>query len=170
MLILIMGKNGSGKSVWAEKLAVKCARGRLIYIATMIPYGDEGLARVARHCAMRRQSGFITMEIPWRLDSAALQSHDTVLLEDVANLTANMLFAASPMDAPAVLDNIKTLAGRCQALLAVSIGGIEPTGDYDAPTLHYIEVLRQVNEGLLAMADTVFEMADGRPLLRKGRG
>jgi len=169
MLILIMGQNSSGKSAWAEKLAVQLQQGRLIYIATMIPDGEEGRARVARHREARQHSGFITMEIPWRLADADVLARDTVLLEDVANLTANMIFAAAaPADTRAVLDNIQTLTGRCQALLAVSIAGIEPLATYDAPTLHFIEVLKKVNDGLFTMADTVYEMADGRPLLRKG--
>lgn len=167
MLILVMGANGSGKSVWAEQLVIRLGRERLIYIATMIPYGAEGQNRVARHRAQRRDSGFITFEIPHRLARAQLQAGDTVLLEDVANLTANALFMAAG-DAPGVLDEITALEQRVGLLIAVTISGLMPQDAYDEATNRYIGALRQVNEGLFALAAAVYEMKAGRPSLKKG--
>ena len=49
MLHVITGGSGSGKSAYAEGLVQKTGPGRRIYIATMIPYGEEGRQRVLRH-------------------------------------------------------------------------------------------------------------------------
>ena len=48
MLTLIIGGSGSGKSSFGEELAQK-SNSKLYYLATMIPYGDEGKRRVERH-------------------------------------------------------------------------------------------------------------------------
>ena len=42
MLTLIIGGSGSGKSSFGEELAQK-SNSKLYYLATMIPYGDEGM-------------------------------------------------------------------------------------------------------------------------------
>lgn len=169
MLILIMGANGSGKSRWAEQLAVRVKQGRIIYIATMIPDGAEGQQRVERHRKQRQDGGFITFELPQALNQAQLEAQDTVLLEDVANLTANALFAGdSAAGAPDLLAEITALAQRCRLLIAVTISGLAPDRTYDEATNGYIETLRQVNQGLFTLADTVYELEMGRPQLRKG--
>ena len=42
-MILVIGTPDSGKSAYAEELAVKSSGGAyMAYIATMIPFGDEG--------------------------------------------------------------------------------------------------------------------------------
>ena len=48
MLTLVIGGSGSGKSSFGEKLAQE-SNSKLYYLATMIPYGDEGKRRVERH-------------------------------------------------------------------------------------------------------------------------
>ena len=46
MKILVLGKNDSGKSAYAEKIASNITTGELYYIATMIPYGEDGRLRI----------------------------------------------------------------------------------------------------------------------------
>ena len=47
MFALIFGGSGSGKSEYAEKLSCELAqKNEKYYIATMIPYGEEGKKRV----------------------------------------------------------------------------------------------------------------------------
>ncbi|MCD7762032.1 MAG: bifunctional adenosylcobinamide kinase/adenosylcobinamide-phosphate guanylyltransferase [Lachnospiraceae bacterium] len=64
-LHLITGGSGSGKSAYAESL-VMAASGyadfQRIYIATMIPYGEEGRRRVERHRKLRAEKKFETVE------------------------------------------------------------------------------------------------------------
>jgi adenosylcobinamide kinase/adenosylcobinamide-phosphate guanylyltransferase len=98
MMILIAGANSSGKSAFAEDLAVRIADGPLYYIATMVPHGPEGAARVARHLTRRAGRGFITIESPGAVLPA--RDADTVLLEDVSNLLADAMFATNPAAVP----------------------------------------------------------------------
>lgn len=49
MLMVITGGSGSGKSEFAEKQAVRLAKGGpLYYLATMQVYGEEGRRKVER--------------------------------------------------------------------------------------------------------------------------
>ena len=52
MLALIIGGAGSGKSEYAEKIAVRLAKeagGPLVYLATMVSGGKEADARIRKH-------------------------------------------------------------------------------------------------------------------------
>ena len=101
MLSVIMGVSGSGKSEYAEDMAVRLADGRgLYYAATMEPYGEEGRARVARHRKQRAGKGFTTLECYRDIENiAGMIGTDrcrdaTVLLECMSNLLANEMFSA----------------------------------------------------------------------------
>ena len=72
MLYLITGGSGSGKSEYAEDLLCELCRDRaerLIYVATMFPYGGETKEKIRRHRRMRRDKGFETIECYTDLDS-----------------------------------------------------------------------------------------------------
>lgn len=65
MFVLIIGTPDSGKSERAERLISDLAGDYpKFYIATMIPYGEEGKSRVEKHRAMREGKGFETIECP----------------------------------------------------------------------------------------------------------
>ena len=72
MITLVIGGSGSGKSAYAEQMAVKAAgNGSLYYVATMQVYDEEGKKKVERHQKMRAGKGFLTIEQPRRLKEAA---------------------------------------------------------------------------------------------------
>ncbi|MBQ6966572.1 MAG: bifunctional adenosylcobinamide kinase/adenosylcobinamide-phosphate guanylyltransferase [Lachnospiraceae bacterium] len=103
MMILVVGSPDSGKSVKAEELAVELSGNeKKIYLATMIPFGEEGAARVEKHRALRNGKGFVTVERPLNVGSLpdsegfieGIRAEEaTVLLECAANLCANVMFA-----------------------------------------------------------------------------
>ncbi|ETP73707.1 adenosyl cobinamide kinase/adenosyl cobinamide phosphate guanylyltransferase [Lachnospiraceae bacterium JC7] len=69
MYYLITGGAGSGKSEYAEALAVSLAKSEevnsLYYIATMFPYDDpDTKKRIERHRSLRAGKGFVTIERP----------------------------------------------------------------------------------------------------------
>lgn len=165
MLTLIIGENGSGKSVYAENLACR-AGGARCYIATMIPHGAEGAARVEKHLHQREGRGFTTLELPYALGSAAVPPDAAVLLEDVSNLLSNSMFARGGTAAE-VLADIAALHKRCRILVVVTIGGLDASS-YEGETRGYIEALNALNTALFGLADTVVEMKDGIPQLKKG--
>ena len=73
MMVVVTGASGSGKSEYAEGVAVKLAgKGDLYYLATMRVYGEEGVRRVERHRKLRAGKGFQTAECPVKVDVAYL--------------------------------------------------------------------------------------------------
>lgn len=102
MLYIVTGGSGSGKSAFAEDLAVKLHNeslgGGLYYIATMHPYDEESVLRIKRHRNMRRGKGFVTIEQELFLGNdmedilSTLEVPGTYLLEDLSNLLANEMY------------------------------------------------------------------------------
>ena len=174
MITLVLGANGSGKSVYAEKIAKKLAvrrsAGALYYVATMIPHGEEGAARVEKHRKQRASLGFTTVEKPTGVSEIPLEADAVVLLEDVSNLLANTLFEQGAKgNAAAVLADIQALCGNCRDAVLVSIDGLTSAPEYDAETNAYIDTLNGLNHHLFHLADVVIQMQNGKPIFRKGR-
>ena len=71
MLTLVVGGSASGKSAFAERLAVQSGLPRF-YVATMRVWDAESEKRVARHRAMRREKRFETLECPLHLEKLGL--------------------------------------------------------------------------------------------------
>ena len=173
MIILVLGPNGSGKSLFAEKLAVKLSGTEtshpLLYIATMVPYGEEGLARVEKHKKQRESMGFSTIEKPSSVSAAQFPPDTVTLLEDVSNLLSNALFTGERNnDENSVFHDIRAMCGKCRASVLVSISGLSAGREYDDETNAYIYALNHLNAKLCDLADAVVEMRCGAPVFLKG--
>lgn len=166
MLILVRGGNGSGKSRYAEKLISGMGYPRY-YLATMIPYGESGKARVEKHINQRKDLGFSTIETPYLYDLEAIPKDAVVLLEDVSNAVANRFFEKKEGWESVHADILK-LGDACKTLVMVTITGYGE-GDYAGETAQYINALNSINAALADAADQVFEMKDGVPICLKGR-
>lgn len=143
---LILGPNNSGKSLYAENLAVQTKGSTRIYLATMVPQTDENNQRIEKHIRQREGKGFVTIEVPWNIHAIDIPSDSVVLLEDASNLLANGIFIYhSNMDE--CLEQILSLAHRCKKLIIVSIDGLS-AGDYDDETNNYIQQLNSLNQSL----------------------
>lgn len=154
MMLLVIGSNGSGKSEYAENwLCSRCAEEKY-YIATMLPYGEEGAARVEKHRKMRAGKGFITLEAAFDFAKLSLKKNAMILLEDASNLLANILFEqkGSLEDAKRDIDIVRKKAA---ILVVVSIGNLREEAEYDAETLNYLRNLHALNEWLTKIADEV---------------
>lgn len=99
MVCVVTGGSGSGKSEYAEHLAMTLGEKR-IYIATMQALGEEGRQRVARHRNMREGKRFVTVECPAGLERLtedeecrSLLDGSVALLECMSNLAANEMFS-----------------------------------------------------------------------------
>ena len=91
MLTLVIGGAASGKSAYAEHLAVQSG-GPRYYLATMQVWDAECAARVEKHRRMRAEKQFETLECPLHLGTVHLPARGTALLEDLGNLAANELY------------------------------------------------------------------------------
>ena len=156
---LVLGPNNSGKSLYAEKLAVESGSKR-IYLATMIPQNEENHLRIEKHRLQRKDKGFQTIEAGWNIDQLSVDPDSVMLLEDASNLLANGMFehSATPQQ---VYNLILDLAKRCRKLIIVTIAGLSPEGYYD-DTAKYICGLNWLNEKIMEIANLTVEMKTSR--------
>ena len=152
---LICGPNNSGKSLYAEDVAVRSGK-KLIYLATMIPQTEENNKRIEKHRIQRQDKGFHTIEKGWNIGEIDVDQDTVVLLEDVSNLVANGIFMHGETSEKALEDILK-LAERCKKLIIVSISGLSAAG-YDNETVNYIEQLNWLNEKIKEKASVVIDM------------
>lgn len=194
MLILVTGGSASGKSEYAEGRAVALNRkdgGNLLYLAAMMPIGEDARMRIERHRKLRSGKGFETIE-RYR-DIAGLccggeqmerqfqrmADGATVMLECLSNLTANEMFAESQdgtecrMQTDAadmgkqILKGITALKELTSNLIIVSIDVFGDGRVYDEATENYRYCLGWLNRELASMADEVVEVVYSIPLIHK---
>jgi len=164
MMFLISGGNGSGKSVYAEKLAATIDLPRY-YIATMVSQNEENEARIEKHRRQRAGLGFHTIECPCYVSRTKVPTNALVLLEDASNLLANMVFMEHGSKENA-LGEILRVRDQCSQLIVVTISGM-PEDEYDGETAEYIRAMNWLNQQLFLEADVAVEMVDGQPVSRK---
>ena len=171
MIVLVMGGASSGKSAYAESLAMKCGTPRY-YLATMQVFDGESVERVRRHRAMRAEKQFKTIERPWNLAGLSLPARGSVLLEDLGNLAANELYApegAGENAAAAIVDGVRHLADCAEHLIVVGNEVFSGGADYAGDTDRYLRVLAKASNEIAAMADVVCRVSCGVPVYYKGR-
>lgn len=165
MIILISGENSSGKSVFAEDL-ITSLPGSPVYVATMICSSEDNKMRIMKHQIRRKDMGFRDVEEPLDLDRIDVCRDDPVLLEDLSNLLANVMFQGGG-NGSTVLKQIKALENRCGSLFIVTISGLDPSS-YDGETAGYINELNQLNADLEELSEVHVEMVGGHPVYLKG--
>lgn len=180
MLELITGGSGSGKSEFAENLAVLRAENReLYYIASMIPQDEECHDRIARHRFMRRNKGFHTVECYDHLQKLELEPGSVALLECLSNLLANEMYQEQGQlkshgdeicrqAVGAILEPILELEKKGVHVIVVSNEIFSDGGEYDEETERYVGCLGFLNRELAKRADLVVELVCGIPLVQKG--
>ena len=177
MLILITGGSGSGKSAYAEKKAVSLSGKRLLYLATMDPYGEEGARRIARHRKLRKGKGFETVE---RSSHLGLLAPDfwrgaTVLLEDLSNLLANEMFSGEPVGeadlglADRIFEDILAVVENCDHLVVVTNDIFSDGEELTQETALFCSGLGYLNRLLAERADEVTEVVYGIPVTVQSR-
>ncbi len=170
MQILLTGGSASGKSTYAEKLALHFPPPHY-YIATMRIFDDEGLEKVKQHRLMREGKGFHTIEKDVDLAEIVLPQTGTVLLECLCNLTANEMFDQDGGIRDVfekILAAIKSLADKSSAIIIVTNDVGSDGGCYDQGTKEYIQVIGRLNSELAKRSDHVAELVCGIALPLKG--
>ncbi|MDY3249114.1 MAG: bifunctional adenosylcobinamide kinase/adenosylcobinamide-phosphate guanylyltransferase [Candidatus Choladocola sp.] len=173
MMHLITGGSGSGKSAYAEEQVINSGPGKRVYIATMIPWGEEGRQRVERHRRLRQEKQFETIECYTALAKAKIPPESTVLLECMSNLVANEMFepeGAHEATVDAVMEGILHLRQQADKLLIVTNEIFSDGLEYDPDTMRYLSYLGAVNQRLAQEADCVTEVVYGIPLELKRPG
>ena len=170
---LILGGSGSGKSAFAENLAVSLARkgAPLLYIATMAADDSESRRRIARHRRLRAGKGFFTLEKYTRLEEVQLPAGATVLLECLSSLAANEMFSPEgrgKQAAQAMEEGLARLAGQAENLIVVSNDVFGDGTCYPGETEEYRQALAKVNQALADRFPLTVELVHGIPVYWKG--
>ena len=193
MYYLITGGAGSGKSEYAEDLALSLTENgdSLFYIATMFPYDDEETRkRIERHRNLRAGKGFVTIERPVEIskvldeikmsggvttkdnsgqDSISLSDicrylkSSVVLLEDLTNLYANECYQTNGHPHK-ITEPLRELAANVKALIVVTNELYCDGNQYPEETMGFLRELALINRSIAKDADKVFEVVAGIPV------
>lgn len=166
MLQLIIGGSGSGKSEYAEDMAVSLGE-RPIYIATMYPFDNECRVKIARHRQMRKDKNFETIECYCGLENLEIDSGSgpdpdaTILLECMSNLVANEMYqeeGAKENTVETVLRGIRHLQHQVKNLIIVTNEVFSDGEQIEIETKRYLSYLGEINAHIARMADKVIEV------------
>ena len=172
MKSLILGGASSGKSAYAESLAV--ASGFEVHYVATATAGDEEMARrIAAH-QVRRPADWNLVEEPLHLAETlwALATPDACLLVDCLTLWLSNLMCAEDggllaREQASLLEILPDLPGRI-ILVSNELGmGIVPLGELSR---RFVEAAGQFNQELARLCDQVTLVAAGLPLHLKHPG
>ena len=170
-IILITGGERSGKSTYAEQMALSLSKNP-VYIATAHPWDDEFRERIRRH-QERRGPQWTNIE-----EERELSSHDVegrVVLVDCLTLWAtNYFFANEGREVDEVLTELKDEFARFTRQDAtfifvtneIGMGGVSP----NAVQRRFTDLLGWLNQFVALEADEVILMVSGIPVRVKDEG
>ena len=184
MIVLVLGTPDSGKSKIAEDILMRLAEGcdkaagpsgaagmDKLYIATMIPFGEEGDRRIEKHRNMRAGKGFLTVEKYTEVDSLIGEITDLdrkcCLLECMSNLVGNEMHDPRNLSLSdeelekLITEQVLALGKSCGHLVVVANRFLTEDAGYDDETRRYVRIADRVNEILKAGADKTCELAEG---------
>ncbi|MFK9090506.1 bifunctional adenosylcobinamide kinase/adenosylcobinamide-phosphate guanylyltransferase [Bacillus salipaludis] len=184
-LIFITGGVRSGKSSFAEKLAIERKRnidGQLYYIATGVPSDSEMQKRIEMH-QKDRQSGeyqWKTIEKPIQIGTLAdsISDNDIILLDCVTTLLNNELFSTEQTWNESYLKKIKedimsgilAIKKRAGVMIVVSNEVLNEPLIGSEIVFSYGLILGQIHQDLVREADQAIIVEAGIPIIMKGAG
>lgn len=183
MIAFIIGGSGSGKSEYAENLAVMLEPNTKIYIATMYPWDEESKERIRKHRKMREKKKFETMECFYGLEKGVESfgkdtKEQTVFLDCMSNLLANEMYCEEGYVCKTndndhvsdhILKGIDALCQKFQNVVIVSNDVFSDGVEYDKEMKTYLSALGKINERIAKRADVVAEVICNIPLFHKGK-
>lgn len=172
--ILITGGARSGKSQFAQKLAVE-ADGRVLFVATAEAKDEDMRLRIEAH-RKSRPAGWRTLEAPLGV-SEIIGRHmgeaKIVVIDCITMLVANILLRdqGEPFAEELALGEIKALVGQMDKLEATFILVSNEVGlglvPDNALGRRYRDCLGRANQILAQHADEVYLMVAGIPIRLK---
>ncbi len=167
-LTLVTGGTRSGKSTWAEGLAVASRRPRR-YIATAQAFDDEMQERITRHRA-QRGAGWITVEAPLELAAALAEARpeEVVLVDCLTLWLTNHLLADHDLatEAALLVDGLLDCPAPVICVTNEVGWGIVPA---DPLSRRFRDEQGRLNQRLAAQAGLVVAVLCGLPLALKGQ-
>jgi adenosylcobinamide kinase / adenosylcobinamide-phosphate guanylyltransferase len=171
MIQLILGGARSGKSRYAEQLALATQK-PVLYIATATASDEEMRTRIAHH-QQQRPVNWKLRECPLDLIEALAeesQINQTILVDCLTLWLNNQLFHFPNQDFSNLFDAmIKRIESNKADIIFVAneVGlGIIPLGEINRT---FVDEAGRLNQRLAQVADKVFFIAAGLPLQLKDR-
>lgn len=165
MIYLISGGSGSGKSFFAESVALN-HHGRKLYIATMENKSMQAQYRIKKHREMRAGKGFDTLEKEKFFHKKNISQYETVMLECLPNLTANHLYGGGNTDT--LYNDIHCILNNAKNLIIVTNDISFCACSYDEEVYRYMKTLNRLACFIAEKADNVIEVVAGIPIYHKG--
>lgn len=176
MLTFISGGARSGKSSFAEKLALESYRnhisGKLYYIATSMPTDDEMKERIIRH---RKDRGgeWQTIEAPIEVKPCLnqLEKGSTVLVDCLTVWLSNRLYIdqAGWETITQEVSGWIQAASRRQLCLYLVSNDINEGMPANADSVDsYIYMLEHLHQQLISASEEVYQVIAGLPVKWKG--
>ncbi|MCA1646961.1 MAG: bifunctional adenosylcobinamide kinase/adenosylcobinamide-phosphate guanylyltransferase [Chloroflexi bacterium] len=175
--ILVLGGARSGKSAYAERLAIACG-GPVIYVAMATAADDEMAQRIARHQA-QRPVHWRTIEVLTGVAdrvSAELGERPesvSIIVEDLTFLLSNMMTAEAGGDDSANLVEARAIA-EVQALLALRAHVIVVSNEVGMGVVppyplgrRFRDALGRLNQSAAGACEEVYILFAGLPVQLK---
>ena len=167
--VLVLGGARSGKTGFAEKLAMRAGK-RAVYLATAQALDDEMRDRVAAH-RQQRGAHFDTVEEPLALSAAlrkAARTHDVILVDCLTLWITNLLVAdrnvADAVDG--LLEALQAISDTQVILVSNEVGlGIVPD---NAMARMFRDLAGSAHQRLAEICDDAFFVVAGLPMVLKG--
>jgi len=178
---LILGGARSGKSAYAERMAIESGK-EVVYLATATAGDGEMAARIAHH-RHARPPEWTTVEEPLALGNQLLRwaSPERLILVDCLTLWLSNLFFSGQAAYPEVgdielpphfneqQDMLASALGQCAGdiiLVSNEIGlGLTPMG---AMPRRFMDEQGRLNQAMAALCERAVFVAAGLPLYLKG--
>lgn len=171
MLSVVIGGSASGKSEYAEQIAVLSGCGARFYVATMAAFDEESKKRIDRHRQMRAEKNFVTIECPFNLSQIEIRENSVYLIECMSNLVANIMceneFSISDTFNK-IINDVKYIMRSQNDIIIVTNDVFSDGVKYDSMTEKYIQLLAKINTEISQLADNVVEVVCGISIFHKG--
>jgi adenosylcobinamide kinase/adenosylcobinamide-phosphate guanylyltransferase len=174
-IILILGGARSGKSAYAEQLAVESG-GSVLYVATATAGDVEMAARIAAHRAARPTT-WRTLEAPLHVGQHLqenIHAADFILIDCITLLANNVLFslpepvseagyqAALGQEKSEIIQTFESSPAKSLVMVSNEVGlGLVPA--YEQGRL-YRDALGRLNQQIARLSQTVWLMVAGLPV------
>lgn len=167
-LALVTGGTQSGKSRWAERLALASGK-KPVYIATAQALDDEMAAKIDRHRAGRGEKWRL-IEAPFDLVSVI----DTIKVDEIALIDCLTMWLSNHLLAENDIAKQRAeLLGGLQGIAAPLIFVTNEVGQSVVPDNRLAREFQKhqglLNQQIAARADLVVAVMSGLPLALKGR-
>ncbi|WP_404428166.1 bifunctional adenosylcobinamide kinase/adenosylcobinamide-phosphate guanylyltransferase [Sutcliffiella horikoshii] len=178
MIIFVSGGARSGKSCFAEKLALslhnKNPSTRLVYLATSQKSDKEMEWRIAMHQAQRGEEWMVE-EVPVEVGRSIMQARkgDVILLDCLTIWLSNMLFDGIPRKKEEIVATVEewgTFARKKGLTLLIVSNDLneEPLSSYKTVRC-YVYMLELLHQNIVKQAEVAVQVRAGIPKYWKGR-